>query len=141
MTKIDLFSLSTFILFILFCVPGTCVFYNSLKKEIFLHSWSNNQLSCGILRKILTMRAGDYERLINYDWPYMKMAAKRRIVFLRPSATTQPGLYIFTIHTYPALICLWFSYFGLIFAIKKHLSTNTVIRPNYNIRGTNLHSP
>ena len=39
------------------------------KKSFFLHSWSNNQLSCGILRKILTMRAGDYERINNYDWP------------------------------------------------------------------------
>ena len=66
MTKIDLFSLSVFILFFLFCIPGTCIFYNSWKK---IHSWSNNQLSCGILRKIFTMRAGGYERIINYDWP------------------------------------------------------------------------
>ena len=39
------------------------------KKFFFLHSWSNNQLSCGILRKIFTMREGDYEQIINYDWP------------------------------------------------------------------------
>ena len=49
-------------------------FYNS-SKNIFspLHSWSNNQLSCGILRKIFTMRAGDYERIVNYDWPYLHL--------------------------------------------------------------------
>ena len=51
------------------CIPGTCVFYNSWWKIFFPHPWSNNQLSCGILRKIFTMRAGDYERIINYDWP------------------------------------------------------------------------
>ena len=28
MTKIDLFSLSIFIVFVLFRIPGTCVFYN-----------------------------------------------------------------------------------------------------------------
>ena len=49
---------------------GTCVFYNSWKIFCFLHSWSNNQLSCDILRKIFTMRAGDYEQIINYSWPY-----------------------------------------------------------------------
>ena len=32
-------------------------------------SWSNNQLSCGILMKIFMMWAGDYEWIINYDWP------------------------------------------------------------------------
>ena len=67
-TKIDLFSLSILILFVLFCIPGTGVFYNSWKKFFFLHSWSNNQFSCGTLRKIFTMRAGDYEQMINYDW-------------------------------------------------------------------------
>ena len=35
------------------------------KKSFFLHSGSNNQLSCSIL-----MHVGDYERTINYDWPY-----------------------------------------------------------------------
>ena len=69
MTKIHLFSPSIFILFVLFCIPGTCVFYN-WKKNFFLHSWSNNQLSCSILSKIFTMRAVDYERIINYDWSY-----------------------------------------------------------------------
>ena len=68
MTKIDLFSLSISILFVLFCIPGTYVFYSSWEKNIFfLHLRSNNQLSCGILRKILTMQAGDYEQIINYD--------------------------------------------------------------------------
>ena len=66
MTKLDLFSLSIFILFVLFCIPGTCVSYNSWKK---IHLWSNNQLSCSILRKIFAMRVGDYEQIINYDWP------------------------------------------------------------------------
>ena len=49
-------------------------FYNS-SKNIFppLHSWSNNQLSCSILRKIFTMRAGDYEQIVNYDWPYLHL--------------------------------------------------------------------
>ena len=47
------------------CIPGTCVFYSSWKKSFFLHSGSNNQLSCSIL-----MHVGDYERTINYDWPY-----------------------------------------------------------------------
>ena len=68
MTKIDLFSLCIFILFVLFKIPGCCVFYNSWKKFFFLHSWSNNQLSCGIL-EIFTMRANDYGQIINYDWP------------------------------------------------------------------------
>ena len=44
------------------CIPGTCVFYNCWEKSFFLHLW-------GILRKIFTMQAGDYERIINYDWP------------------------------------------------------------------------
>ena len=57
-----------FYIICLFCIPGTCVFYNSWEK---IHSWSNNQLSCGILRKIFTMHASDYERVINYDWPYV----------------------------------------------------------------------
>ena len=43
------------------------------KKFFFLHSCSNNQLSCGILRKIFKMRAGDYERIINHDWPNNKL--------------------------------------------------------------------
>ena len=51
------------------CIPGTWVFYNSWGKKMFLHSWLNNQLSCSILRKIFTMWAGDYEQIINYDWP------------------------------------------------------------------------
>ena len=33
--KIDLFSLSIFTLFVFFCIPGTCVFYNSWKKFFF----------------------------------------------------------------------------------------------------------
>ena len=61
-----------FILFVLLCIPGTCVFYYSWKKK-FLHSWSNNQLSCDILRKILMMWAGDYEQIINCDWPHLVM--------------------------------------------------------------------
>ena len=57
------------------CIPGTCVFWNSWKKIFFfLHSWSNNQLLCSILRKIFTMRAGEYERIINYDWPYLSLS-------------------------------------------------------------------
>ena len=40
------------------CIPGTYIFYNSWGKIFYLHLWSNNQLSCGILRKIFTMRAG-----------------------------------------------------------------------------------
>ena len=42
------------------------------KKNFFLHLWSNNQLSCRILWKILTMRPGDYQWIINYDWPYYR---------------------------------------------------------------------
>ena len=41
------------------------VFFTIVGENFFLHSWSNNQLSCRILRKIFTMRAGDYERIIN----------------------------------------------------------------------------
>ena len=52
------------------CIPGTCVFYNSWKKNFFLYSGSNNQLSRSILRKIFTMQVGDYEQIINYDWLY-----------------------------------------------------------------------
>ena len=40
------------------------------KKDFFLNLWSNNQLSCGIFRKIFTMQVGDYEQIINYDWPF-----------------------------------------------------------------------
>ena len=47
------------------CIPGTSVFYNSWEKKFF--SPSSNRLSCSILRKIFRMRAGDYERIINYD--------------------------------------------------------------------------
>ena len=36
MTKIDLFSLSIIILFVVFCIPGTCAFYSSWEKEIFV---------------------------------------------------------------------------------------------------------
>ena len=50
----------------MFCIPGTYVFYNSWKK---IDLRSNNQLSCDILRKIFTMREGDYERITNCDWP------------------------------------------------------------------------
>ena len=46
------------------CIPGNRVFYNSWENVFFLHSWSNNQLSFGILRKILMLRAGDYEQII-----------------------------------------------------------------------------
>ena len=35
MAKIDLFSLSIIILFVVFCIPGTCAFYSSWEKEIF----------------------------------------------------------------------------------------------------------
>ena len=52
MTNIDLFSLSIFIFFVLFSIPGTCAFYNSWKKNFFLSIRDqNNQLSCRILRK------------------------------------------------------------------------------------------
>ena len=74
MTKIDLFSLFIFILFVLFCIPGTCVFYNSLKKkflsicdQIFnshVAFWGRF-LWCGWV--------GDYERIINYNWPYLQL--------------------------------------------------------------------
>ena len=36
-----------------------------------------------ILRKIFTMRAGDYERIINYDWPYLEFACFHEIIFLK----------------------------------------------------------
>ena len=61
-TKIDLFSLTIFILIVLFCIPGTCVFYNRWKKIIF-----------SIRDQIInfhTMWVSDYEQIINYDWPY-----------------------------------------------------------------------
>ena len=45
------------------------VFLEPVFFTIVLHSWSNNQLSCSILRKIFMMRVGGYERIINYDWP------------------------------------------------------------------------
>ena len=69
MTKIDLFSLSIIILFVVFCIPGTCAFYSSWEKDFFLHFLSNDQRSCSILRKIFMMQAGYYEQVINYDWP------------------------------------------------------------------------
>ena len=80
MTKIDLFSLSIFILFVLFCTPGTHVFYNNWEK---IHLWSNNQLSCGILMKIFTMRAGDYDWIINYDWPKEMRKNNSKLNFMK----------------------------------------------------------
>ena len=44
------------------------VFFAIVEKKIFLNSWSNNQLSCGILRKIFMMQSDDFEQIINYDW-------------------------------------------------------------------------
>ena len=35
----------------------------------FIILFENNQLLCGFLVKSNTMRADDYERKINYDWP------------------------------------------------------------------------
>ena len=29
------------------------------------------------------MRAGDYERIINYDWPYLEFACFNEIIFLK----------------------------------------------------------
>ena len=55
------------------------VFFTIVGKLFFLHSWSNNQLSCGILRKIFMMQAGDYERIINYDWPKTKFFQRNKI--------------------------------------------------------------
>ena len=63
MTKIDLFSLSIFILFLLFCIPGICVFYNSWRKRFF----SIRDQIMRHLREDFLMRAGDYEQIINYD--------------------------------------------------------------------------
>ena len=49
-------------------------FFTIVRKTFFfLRSWSNNQLSCGILRKIFMMLAGDYDRIINYHWPYLHL--------------------------------------------------------------------
>ena len=45
------------------------VFFKLVGKIFFVSivSWSDNQLSCSILRKIFKMRVGDYEQIINYD--------------------------------------------------------------------------
>ena len=80
-TKIDLFSLSILLLFVLFCIPGICIFGNSWKKNFFLHSWSNNQLLCSILRKIFMMRVDDYERII-IDWPDPHSKLSKIYIFL-----------------------------------------------------------
>ena len=85
-------SLSIFILFVLFCIPGTCVFYNSSKKKFFLHLWSNNQFSCGILRKIFTIQVGDYEQIIKYDWPHKAEVA----YMLKQTSFKQTGFHVFT---------------------------------------------
>ena len=37
----------------------------------------NNQLLCGFLVKNNAMRADDYERKINYDWPYEEHIFRR----------------------------------------------------------------
>ena len=102
MTKIDLFSLSIFMLFVLLCIPGTCVFYNSWKE---IHMWSDNQFSCSILRKIFAMRVGDYEQIINYDWPY-------RILFLWKNEI-QSNLQIYSIS--PS----WLEFFLLFSKLQK----------------------
>ena len=46
------------ILIIYQCMTGTCVFYNSWKNFFF-----------SIRDQIAFMRAGDYEQIIDYDWP------------------------------------------------------------------------
>ena len=33
---------------------------------------TNNQTKCGIIYEKIVMRAGDDERMINYDWPYFQ---------------------------------------------------------------------
>ena len=81
-------SLSIFILFVLFCIPGTCVFCNSCKKFFFLYLWSNNQFSCSILRKIFTMQAGDYEWIITYDWPWYEWKNTYTVLKLRVKQVT-----------------------------------------------------
>ena len=74
LTKIDLFSLSIFILScFVFLEP---VLFTIVWNFFFLHSWLNNQLSCSILRKIFTMMAGDYEQIINYDWPNFSICSQ-----------------------------------------------------------------
>ena len=70
----SLYDKNRFIFTIYFYILSCFVFLEPVlftivgKKFFFLHSCSNNQLSCGILRKIFKMRAGDYERIINHDW-------------------------------------------------------------------------
>ena len=56
------------------------VFLIIIWKNFFLHLLSNNQLSCSILRRIFTMWAGDYERIINYDWPSKKSCVLQKKV-------------------------------------------------------------
>ena len=75
MTKIDL-------LFVLFCIPGICIFGNGCKKHFFLHLWSNNQLLSGILRKISMMWVDDYERII-IDWPDPHSKLNEMYIFFR----------------------------------------------------------
>ena len=70
MTKIDLFSLS--IIFLSCFVFLEPVLFTIVGKKIFFSPFViNNQ--CGILRKVFTIRAVDYERIINYDWPYLRL--------------------------------------------------------------------
>ena len=68
------------------------VFTIAGEKFFFLHSWSNNQLSCSIVWKIFTMRVGDYEQIINYDWPYLHTFYKPNNIKIKPS--TKVKIYI-----------------------------------------------
>ena len=65
------FIFTIYYIFVLLCIPGTCAFHNSWEKIFFSPFVINNQ--CGILRKVFTIRAVDYERIINYGWPYLRL--------------------------------------------------------------------
>ena len=66
MTKILLYIFLFYLSCFVFLEPA---FFALVGNFFFPHSWSNNRLLCGILRKIFVMRKGDYEQIINYDWP------------------------------------------------------------------------
>ena len=66
--------ISVFLETAFFTIVGKKFFFSIRDQIINFH---------GILRKISIMRAGDYERIINYDWPYTSKSLFfcRRCVF------------------------------------------------------------
>ena len=47
----------------------TAFFFQKIPNLFFCYLIANNQLKCGIIYKEIAIRAGDDERITNYEWP------------------------------------------------------------------------